>query len=280
MQCAVGLCELQQYAEMIGVIDDLQLASIAGAEPTLMHAPLCATNAGVSLAPTAKNAGGAVGGARCSGDSAVAPAASRRRFWLSVVVPQYIGGVLGIEPARIGLIYALPWMFGTILLVALGFGGRHIMRRGGSARWGVAGLFGCSLVASGICLLLLPHASGLLAMALMTVGWGAFLVFPMAPTAVAYAVNPSQRAGVISTLVGLASVGGVIALAVVGWFVQKAGYITPKGGGMGDATLLAQGLGNAFTLTGLLLFVAGLAAVLLINPERTAERLQQDARSA
>lgn len=200
-------------------------------------------------------------------------------FWaqgaMTTWVPQYIGGVLGVAPSRVGLIYALPWLFGTLLLVGLGFAGRHLMRRGGSARWAVAGLFGASLVASGVCLLLLPHASGPLAMVLMTVGWGAFLVFPMAPTAVAYAVNPSQRAAVISTLVGLASVGGVIAPAVVGWFVQRAGYAIPKGGGMGDAALLAQGLGNAFTLTGLLLLVAGLAAVLLIDPERTAEQLQR-----
>lgn len=205
-------------------------------------------------------------------------------FWaqgaMTTWVPQYIGGVLGVAPARIGLIYALPWLFGTLLLVAHGFTGRHLMRRGGSARWAVASLFGASLVVSGVCLLLLPHASGPLAMALMTVGWGSFLVFPMAPTAVAYVVNPSQRAAVISTLVGFASIGGVVAPAVVGWFVQKAGYITPKGGGIGDASLLAHGLGNAFTLTGALLLVTGLAAVLLINPEHTAERLQRYGRDA
>ncbi|MDR3454921.1 MAG: MFS transporter [Rhodoferax sp.] len=199
-------------------------------------------------------------------------------FWaqgaMTTWVPQYIGGVLGIEPSRVGLVYALPWLFGTILLVALGFAGRHLMRRGVSARWAVAGLFGASLVGSGVCLLLLPRASGPLAMVLMTVGWGAFLVFPMAPTAVAYAVNPSQRAAVISTLVGIASIGGVIAPAVVGWLVQGAGYTLPKGGGMGDAALLAQGLGNAFALTGLLLLVTGLAAVLWIDPERTSEQLQ------
>ena len=202
-------------------------------------------------------------------------------FWaqaaMTTWVPQYIGGVLKVEPARVGQIYALPWLFGTVLLIAIGFLGRHLMRRGVSARWAVAALFGCSLLLSGVCLLLLPAASGALATALMTVGWGAFLVFPMAPTAVAYAVNPRQRAVVISTLVGFASIGGVIAPAVVGWFVQRAGYVAPKGGGLGDTALLAHGLNSAFTLTGSLLLIAGLASVWLLDPERTSEHLQRRA---
>ncbi|ODV44146.1 hypothetical protein AWV79_10805 [Cupriavidus sp. UYMMa02A] len=193
-------------------------------------------------------------------------------FWaqgaMTTWVPQYIGGVLGVEASRVGLVYALPWLFGTILLVVLGFAGRHLMRNGGSARLAVSGLFGASLVVSGTCLLWLPHTTGLLAMVLTTVGWGAFLVFPMAPTAIAYAVNPGQRAAVISTMVGIASIGGVLSPAVFGWLVQKAGYVASSGG-MGDTALLAQGLNRAFSLTGLLLLVTGLAAVTLINPERS-----------
>lgn len=199
-------------------------------------------------------------------------------FWaqgaMTTWVPRYIGGVLGVAPAHVGMVYALPWSFGTVLLVALGFAGRALMRRGMSSRWAVAGLFGGALAVSGICLLCLPHVSGQLAMAAMTVGWGAFLVFPMAPTAIAYAVNPSQRAVVISTLVGFASVGGVIAPAVVGWFVQHTGYGTPAGGGMTNAALLGHGLNHAFTLTGLLLLATGLAALCLVNPERDRARLQ------
>ncbi|WP_427307398.1 MFS transporter [Cupriavidus sp. H39] len=198
-------------------------------------------------------------------------------FWaqgaMTTWVPQYLGGVLGVEPARVGLVYALPWLFGTLLLVVLGFAGRHLMRNGGSARVAVGGLFGASLVVSGACLLWLPHTSGLLAMVLTTVGWGAFLVFPMAPTAVAYAVNPEQRAAVISTLVGVASIGGVLSPAVFGWLVQNAGYVA-SAGGAGDTALLAQGLNLAFALTGLLLLATGLAAVALVNPERTATLLQ------
>lgn len=212
----------------------------------------------------------------------IAMAAGFTCFWaqgaMTTWVPQYIGGVLRIEQSQVGLIYALPWLFGTLLLVGLGFWGRHLMRNGVTARWAVGGLFGGSLAVSGICLLLLPHTSGLQAIAAMTVGWGAFLVFPMAPTAIAFAVNPTQRAVVISTLVGIASVGGVIAPAVVGWLVQQAGYGAAKATAIGNNTaLLAQGLGSAFTLTGLLLLVAGIAAVWWINPEQACERLQRHA---
>ncbi|NML31864.1 MFS transporter [Paraburkholderia antibiotica] len=199
-------------------------------------------------------------------------------FWaqaaMTTWVPQYIGGVLGVPQTRVGLVYALPWAFGTLLLIALGFAGRRIMRGGGSARVAVAGLFGMSLLVSGVCLLGLPHASGVWALALTTVGWGAFLVFPMAPTAVAYAVNPGQRAAVISTMVGIASIGGVVSPAVFGWFVQRAGDALAAQG-HSSPLQLAAGLGDAFTLTGLLLVGTGLAAVLWIRPEQTAAMLQQ-----
>ncbi|MDR7303566.1 MFS transporter [Haloactinomyces albus] len=192
-------------------------------------------------------------------------------FWSQAVLttwgPRYIGGVLEIGESKVGLIFALPWLFGTVLLIVLGGLGQRFMRSGGSARWGVAGLFGLALVLSGTCMLLMVHTSGALAIVLFTVGWGAFLVFPMAPTAVGYAVNPSQRAVVVSTLVGLASIGGVVSPTVVGYFVERAGDAARAG--------LASGLTDAFTLTGVLLLITGVASVALINPERTAARLQR-----
>ena len=195
-------------------------------------------------------------------------------FWaqgaMTTWVPRYIGGVLHVTPTHVGMVYALPWVFGTVLLLILGLVGQQMMRRGVTSRWAVAGLFGLSLIASGVCLLLLPHAEGNAAIALMTVGWGAFLVFPMAPTAIAYLVNPSQRAAVISSLVGCASVGGIVAPTVVGWFVGHAGGAEP----------LARGLNQAFSLTGVLLLAAGLAAVWLMNPEATREHLQRQAHAA
>lgn len=200
-----------------------------------------------------------------------ATAAGFACFWAQGVmttwVPRYIGEVLQVSPARIGMIYALPWVFGTILLLVLGVVGQRLMRRGVTSRWAVAGLFGASLMASGVCLLLLPHARGGAAIALMTVGWGAFLVFPIAPTAIAYLVNPHQRAVVISSLVGCASVGGVIAPAVVGWFVEHANRS------------LTLGLQQSFSLTGALLLATGVGALGMVNPEAAREQLQRDALS-
>jgi len=195
-------------------------------------------------------------------------------FWaqgaMTTWLPRYIGDVLAVAPEKVGMVYALPWTFGTLLLLLLGFLGRKLMRRGVCARWAVAALFGLALAISGLCLLALPHLSGMRAMAAMTVGWGAFLVFPMAPTAIAYAVNPQQRAVVMSALVGLASVGGVVSPAIVGWLVERAGY----GLRAGDAALTA-GLHDAFTLTGLILLAAGVAAIVLLDPERDCARLQR-----
>ena len=201
----------------------------------------------------------------------VAAVAGFACFWgqavLTTWLPRYIGGVLGVGDSKVGLVFALPWLFGTILLLVLGLVGRRIMRSGGGARGGVAVLFGLSLIVSGTCILLMVHTSGLLAAALMTVGWGAFLVFPMAPVAVAFAVNPGQRATIISTLIALASIGGILSPTVVGYFVERAGNSAHDS--------LATGLTQAFTLTGALLLAAGFAAAVLINPERTAVRLQR-----
>lgn len=195
-------------------------------------------------------------------------------FWaqgaMTTWLPRYIGGVMNVAPAQVGMVYAMPWTFGTLLLLFLGFLGRHLMRRGATARLAVGALFGLSLVTSGLCLLALPHASGIWATAAMTVGWGAFLVFPMAPTAIAYAVNPKQRAVVMSTLVGLASVGGIVSPAVIGWLVERAGYTAQA-----DHAALVSGLNSAFTLTGILLLVTGLVAVALLNPEKDCDRLQK-----
>jgi len=195
-------------------------------------------------------------------------------FWaqgaMTTWLPRYIDGVLAVPPEKVGLVYALPWTFGTLLLLLLGFLGRHLMRRGASARLAVGTLFGLSLAASGLSLLALPHLSGMPAMVAMTIGWGAFLVFPMAPTAIAYAVNPQQRAVVMSTLVGLASVGGIVSPAVIGWFVEHAGT-----GAQASHAALVVGLNNAFVLTGALLLVTGIGAIALLNPERDCARLQR-----
>lgn len=196
-------------------------------------------------------------------------------FWgqaiLTTWVPQYIGGVMGVDTARIGLVVALPWLFGAIMLAFLGWLAQRLMSRGYSARLAVGGTFGASLVLGGAALLVLPHTAGVASFVALTL-IGAFTVFPMAPTAVGFAVNPRQRALVMATLTGLASVGGIISPMIAGTILQNAGYDAAD-----PSTLpaLAEGLNLTLGITGGLLVASGLLAIAFLRPEHARDRLQE-----
>ena len=196
-------------------------------------------------------------------------------FWgqaiLTTWVPQYIGGVMGVDTARIGLVVALPWLCGAVVLAFLGWFAQRLMSRGHSARVAVGGTFGISLVIGGIALLVLPHTAGIATFVALTL-IGCFTVFPMAPTAVGFAVNPRQRAFVMATLTGLASVGGIISPMIAGTILQSAGY---SAGDPSTLPALAHGLNLTFGITGAMLVAAGLLAVAFIRPEHARDRLQE-----
>ena len=131
---------------------------------------------------------------------------------------------------------------------------------------------------SGVCFLVLPHVGGPVAVVFLTIGAGLAMIYPMAPTAVAFAVCSRQRAAVMATLTGLASLGGVIAPAMVGFLMDKAGYLPPAKGAVETAEMalrLASGMNSAFWMIGVYLLLVGAASVLLLNPDRTADSLQR-----
>jgi len=104
------------------------------------------------------------------------------------------------------------------------------------------------------------------------------MIYPLAPTAVAFCVCSKQRAAVMATLTGLASMGGVVAPAMVGMLMDNAGYVPAPKGAAATAAMtqrLAEGMNSAFWMIGIYLIVVGLISVLLLNPDRTALRLQE-----
>lgn len=198
-------------------------------------------------------------------------------FWAQAVLttwmPQYISGVMGIDTAAVGLVVAVPWLFGALLLAFLGWYAQRLMARGHSARLAIGASFGASLVVGGTSMLVLPHTTGVLSFAMLAL-MGSFTVFPMAPTAVSFAVNPRQRALVLGTLTGLASTGGIVSPMLFGALLQHAGYAA---GDPTTRTHLAEGLGTGLFVTGILLIGSGLVAICFLRPERTRDRLQQNA---
>lgn len=203
-------------------------------------------------------------------------------FWtqgfLTTWSPRYLSSVVDLSPESIGLVSTFPWVVGALALLVLGYASRYLMRRGVTVRWALGALFGVSLLISGISFLVLPSTSGVFSVILVTLASGMALIFPLAPTAVAYAVCSRQRAAVMATLTGVASLGGVIAPAMVGFLMDAAGYVTtPQGEPVPAAMIeaLTTGMNTAFWAVGCYLAAVGLASILLLNPDKTAHRLQK-----
>lgn len=202
-------------------------------------------------------------------------------FWtqgfLTTWSPKYLSSVVALSPEMIGLVSTFPWVIGAVALLILGFGSRYLMKRGVTVRWALGALFGATLLISGVCFSILPFLSGYAAVAMLTLGAGTALIYPLAPTAIAFSVCSKQRAAIMATLTGLASVGGVIAPAMVGGLMDRAGYI-PSPKGVADSAemteLLAQGMNTSFGMIGIYLVVVGVICVLMLNPDRTARKLQ------
>jgi MFS family permease len=216
-----------------------------------------------------------------SGSFVVGVLAGLSNFWtqgfLTTWFPKYLSSVIGVSPTGVGLVTTFPWVFGAALLLGLGFFGRARMRAGGTVRESLVMPFSVSLVVAGTCFLLAPAAPGSLAVLLLTVGAGASLIYPMAPSAMAYAVTPGQRPLVMAAMGGLASIGAIISPTVVGLFMSQAGYRAAPKGQPETAEMaanMAMGVNNAFLLAGAILLVSGILSALFFRPDVTARRLQ------
>lgn len=201
-------------------------------------------------------------------------------FWaqgfLTTWAVKYLGGILTLGPEMVGLVSILPWVLGALTLMSLGYASRFLMQRGVTVRWALGALFGATLLISGVCFLLLTRTGGVLAVTLLTIAAGLALTFPLAPTAVAFCVASRQRAACMATLTAFASLGGVVAPFMVGFLMDRAGYVAQgKVDSPEMVELLKVGMNNGFTFIGIYLVIVGILSILLLNPDRTARTLQK-----
>lgn len=212
----------------------------------------------------------------------IAVIAGMSNFWtqgfLTTWFPKYLGGVIGLDPAGVGLATTFPWVWGAVLLLSLGYLGKVLMNRGRSVRAAIVMPFSVSLMVAGVCFLSTPFVSGSTAVLLLTIGAGCSVIYPMAPSAMAFAVTPKQRPIAMAALGGLASVGAIISPTAVGMFMDAAGYVPgPKGQPEAPEMIanLAAGVNNAFWLAGAILLVCGILSALFFKPDATGRKLQQ-----
>lgn len=216
-----------------------------------------------------------------SGSFIVAVFAGFTNFWtqgfLTTWSPKYLAGVVNLSPEMVAVFFTFPWIFGAVVLLALGILGRYLMRRGVSVHKAIGVPFGVSLAVAGASFLMLPATTGALSVALLTVAAGCSVIYPMAPSAMAYAVGAQQRPVLMATLGGIASVGAIISPTAVGIFMENAGYLTPGPGQRDTVEMIANmtdGVHQSFGVAGGLLLVAGILSVFFLNPDRTGSLLQ------
>lgn len=176
-------------------------------------------------------------------------------------VPPYLETALGYSTSTTGTLVILPWAASAIFMLSQGFVTDWLMRRGTSSRMARGVLGGVAVLIAGAAMLLFPQTSGGVQIALLTVAFSlGGVVFAIGVTVTAEICPTRQRGAALSITVGLVTTAGLLGPYVTGHLVQAAS--TPTAG----YTL-------AFTVTGALLLLGGLLAVLFVRPERTAGQL-------
>lgn len=204
-------------------------------------------------------------------------------FWamgfLTTWSPRYLSAVVETTPQMIGMLSTFPWIFGAVTLLIAGYLSKILMKKECSVHVSLGVIFGILILLSGVFFAILPYTTGFVAVGILTIASGLAMTFPLAPITLAYSICSKQRAAVMATVTALASLGGMISPTMVGMLMESAGYIQPMKGVMPDAAMLAklvEGMNLSFSYIGIYLLVVGLAAIIFLNPDKTAKKLQKD----
>lgn len=197
--------------------------------------------------------------------------ASFAAYWSMAVllswVPSYLEEALGYEKKQVGLLIVAPWLLAAVVLVIQGVVARRLMAAGRSA-WIGRGLFGgVGLLISGVTTFVFASlTTGVVQFVFLTIAMSlSGMIFAISTTVCGELVPPQQRGTVLGLYVAIASLGAVLGPIVTGRII-------------GDAADLASGYQSAFTVMGVVLLIGGVAAVLLMRPERDAARLARFAK--
>lgn len=201
-------------------------------------------------------------------------------FWplgfLTTWSPKYIATVAQLSPQMVGTISTLPWILGALALMGAGYISRILMKKNATVHQALGMNFGIIILISGIAFFLLPYTQSNMAILLITIAAGAAMTFPLATMTVGYSVCSKQRAAVMATLVSLSSVGGIVSPLMVGHLMDRAGYIQSAKGQLLSSQMaenLIYGMNQSFTYIGMYLIVVAVLAILFLNPDKTAKRL-------
>lgn len=173
---------------------------------------------------------------------------------------------LGFSQSQAGFISILPWVFGATIVMLTGWISQVMMARGYNSRVARGVLGSVPLVIGGLILAMMPHVQGAgLQIALLVVGSGLCgAIYVVCPPMLGEFTPTSQRGAILATYGALYTLAGVIAPAVMGAMIQRAGSTV-------------DGYMTGFTINAVIMVGAGVLGLLLLWPNTERARLTRGA---
>lgn len=175
---------------------------------------------------------------------------------------------LGFSQSQAGFISILPWVFGATIVILTGWISQVMMARGYNTRVARGVLGSVPLVIGGLILAMMSQVQGAgLQIALLVVGSGLCgAIYVVCPPMLGEFTPTSQRGAILAIYGALYTLAGVIAPAVMGAMIQRAG-----------STL--DGYLTGFTINAVIMVGSGLLGLLLLWPNTEKARLTRGAAS-
>lgn len=173
---------------------------------------------------------------------------------------------LGFSQSQAGWISILPWVFGATIVMLTGWISQVMMARGYNTRAARGVLGSVPLVIGGLILATMPHVQGAgLQIALLVVGSGLCgAIYVVCPPMLGEFTPTSQRGAILAIYGALYTLAGIIAPAVMGATIQRAG-----------STI--DGYMTGFTINAVIMVGSGLLGLLLLWPNTERTRLTRGA---
>lgn len=173
---------------------------------------------------------------------------------------------LGFSQQQAGYISILPWVFGATIVILTGWISQVMMARGYTTRISRGVLGSAPLIVGGLILATMPHVQGAgLQIALLVVGAGLCgAIYVVCPPMLGEFTPASQRGAVLAIYGALYTLSGIIAPAVMGTVIQRAGS-------------MLNGYMSGFTINAVVMIGSGVVGLLLLWPNTEKARLTRGA---
>ncbi|MBP1096886.1 MFS transporter [Bradyrhizobium diazoefficiens] len=173
---------------------------------------------------------------------------------------------LGFSQSQAGWISTLPWVFGATIVILTGWISQLMMARGSTTRVARGVLGSVPLMVGGLILAAMPYVQGAgLQLALLVVGTGLCgAIYVVCPPMLGEFTPSSQRGAILAIYGALYTLSGIIAPAVMGTVIQRAGS-------------MLDGYMTGFTINAVIMVGSGLLGLALLWPNSEKARLTRAA---